>query len=100
MFSKPNDWLEIENKGINKSSVYLIFPNPNRGEFTINLLDTNEKSNKAIIRIINSTGKEVYSCILNESSLDINLKEESSGIYFIEISISDNKYFDKIIINR
>ncbi|MCB2201173.1 T9SS type A sorting domain-containing protein [bacterium] len=74
-----------------------VFPNPNKGVFTINL---NTKSAQPVsIRIVDLTGKTVYEAvdvnILNTHTVEIDLSDLADGVYNIfvigEKGITDKK---------
>ncbi|MEZ4983405.1 MAG: T9SS type A sorting domain-containing protein, partial [Saprospiraceae bacterium] len=74
-----------------------IFPNPNDGNFFISL---KEKLNtETDITIRDLSGKIVYQekKPKNVSQFDIRTKL-SSGIYFLEISNSQNKWLKRIVV--
>ncbi|MCE3228937.1 MAG: hypothetical protein K0S32_3488 [Bacteroidetes bacterium] len=72
---------------------WVIFPNPNKGIFTIkseNLLEQ--------IEIFNVNGSLVYSERLsNTTSKEINISSLSAGIYFVKIASGEQSYIKKIV---
>jgi hypothetical protein len=81
-----------------------LFPNPNNGTFTL-IISSNKKINENVnVRIINSTGKIVYSDIMKINK-EINNKtihsdKLSTGIYFLELRWSNDVYSQKFIITK
>ncbi len=75
-----------------------IFPNPSSGNFTI----TSDKIiQNGIVELFNVFGKKIYEEKINFSSKkEINLKNISSGIYFIKISYSEKVMIRKIVVER
>ncbi len=71
-----------------------IYPNPNRGNFHV---DLKEKSNSSV-EITNISGQVVYKKILNNLNNEIKLNGFSKGIYFVKVTNGTNTYFDKIVI--
>ena len=71
-----------------------IFPNPSGGKFTIQSLKKCEK-----IEIFNVFGFLVYSSQINSDRFDIDLSNESKGIYFCNLFSSEKNFLsEKIII--
>ena len=70
----------------NLENLIKIFPNPNNGSFTIENI-----SDVKTVRIFNGIGKCVYE---TETSFDnsINLSGFDKGIYFIQITTSENEF--------
>ena len=85
-----------------EGSAFAVFPNPNKGTFTVVL--QSQKQNKASIQIVDQNGKEVYSrkeIAFSESySQEIDLGHLAGGVYFLKV-ISDNYiHTEKVIINK
>jgi len=59
----------------------IIYPNPGKGLFTIEMTKI---PNNSSIEIFNLLGKKVYSQVMNSSKIVMNLKLQS-GIYFVNI---------------
>ncbi len=82
-------------KAIDKTSIGLMYPNPTSGQF--NLLFDYPIEN-AELKIVNSLGQTVLQkTILHSDKLSLNITEQPTGIYFVEISANENKYWLKII---
>ncbi|MDD3739937.1 MAG: choice-of-anchor J domain-containing protein [Bacteroidales bacterium] len=77
----------------NLSSKISIYPNPTDGMLNIDIPET-----KATVRINNVLGKEVKLIKLNSDRNTIDLSSLSSGMYFIEIQLSEQKIVSKITI--
>lgn len=75
---------EAMSKMTNRDIDLSVYPNPNNGEFFV---DVNLKnSEEAVVRVIDSSGKEVYKKKLKGAekySLNVDLKKPSSGMYVI-----------------
>ena len=72
---------------------YSIFPNPNNGKFNINVL-----SNDLIkVDIYNNIGQKIKTCEFN-NHVEINIADQPTGIYFINLQTNNKSIFDKIII--
>lgn len=70
------------------------YPNPSEGIFTVDHKFTNGE-----ISIYNSLGKIILQSQINESTSQIDLSEQPSGLYFVQI-ISDSKYYSEKLIKQ
>lgn len=68
-----------------------IYPNPNNGKFTLNLLE-----NQNVVRIFNSLGQVVYENVNATATENIDISDMSAGIYLINI----NGKTQKLIIQK
>ena len=71
-----------------------VSPNPSNGVFKINLTDVVE--NEFEITVQDITGKTIYRDFVNGKETTLNLTEQISGIYFVNI-ISNNRSVTKRI---
>ena len=73
-----------------------IYPNPNKGQFTVEL------SNEAFVTIHNSIGQIIYSAQLNsgKTKVDLSNKEVAEGIYTVKISNSNGSTQVKKLVIR
>ena len=76
----------------NNNNLIKIFPNPNNGDFHINL------KSKCNITIWNSYGLCVFNSNADTSTLNINLRNQASGIYIIRIISQNGIYQDKFLL--
>ena len=74
---------------------FKISPNPNNGEFEINLSYIRENTS---IEILDLNGKLVYQTRLNNKSHSININSISRGIYLISLIDNGNRKTKKLII--
>lgn len=85
---------------INNDISFNIYPNPNNGQFTIEI-NSSEKASDILIRDI--TGKTIYQKLNlahgKQFSENINLSNQAKGIYFITIRNGDKLYTKKLIID-
>jgi hypothetical protein len=85
---------------INKMSVY---PNPNDGEFVIEVYSSSELSNSTI-QITDVSGKIIYEDVLTIKSgltnLPINLKEIAIGTYTINLISGNNKFKPVMLVKK
>lgn len=70
-----------------------LFPNPTDGMLNINIPE-----NRATVRINNVIGKEVKVFKLTSYENTVDLSSLSSGMYFVEIQLSNTKFVNKITI--
>ena len=76
-----------------KNSGFKIYPNPNNGNFTIDIKDLGTSS----LSIYNVTGKLIYSNDALQGISEIKA-ELNSGLYFIVIESLGKKITDKLFI--
>ncbi len=74
-----------------------VYPNPNKGNFTLEVKQKNSASYS--LEIINSIGVVIYTLdYLNSSKIEINQTGFPKGIYYIKVNSGGNYAFEKIII--
>jgi hypothetical protein len=94
---KTNNVTEFTNlRSVNNTleeteEIVKIYPNPNNGEFIIEL-----ESNKQV-EITNILGEKILTQLLFEGQSNININEQPAGIYFIKISFDNKQQVIKII---
>ncbi len=85
--------------GITENSILnnfaAIYPNPNKGIFTIK---TSILPTKLIIYDI--TGKKIITKTLSEMETTINISEFSNGVYFSSLSNDKTSMTSKLIISK
>jgi len=83
-FSQPFNFIYVGiNKNRSSNFSYDVYPNPFNNTLTIK---SNNKLDKATLRIVNVAGKMVYqSNILKGNETNIDVSELSKGIYIIEL---------------
>jgi hypothetical protein len=78
----------------------LVYPNPTRDIFTIKFF--NESAEVLNVRVINILGELIYSESHSNHSGDyskvITLKNNTKGIYFVEIEINNKIIREKLIL--
>lgn len=84
----------------NTNSSFVIYPNPNSGEFTI-LFDKTLKGD-ALIQIFHSTGREVLNRNITINAMKqietFNLNNLPAGIYFIKVKSAKGSTLQKLLI--
>ncbi len=73
-----------------------VFPNPSAGDFTIEIVNT--ENNPIAFEIYNSQGEKVYLSSPKEKIFQINLKDFPKGVYLTRGIFSDIILTKKIII--
>ena len=83
--------------GINDNIVsdFYISPNPNNGEFEINLSYINPN---ARLEILDLSGKIIYENILDVRNKSVNINTISRGVYLISLIENGNRKTKKLII--
>jgi hypothetical protein len=84
----------LQFEGIEKS--FKIYPNPNNGHFTIELINFETASKICLFNVLG--GKILEICPVDNSSLKIDLHGIENGIYFIGVNDSKNQLIKKMII--
>lgn len=75
---------------------FKIFPNPNNGRFTLDVINGETGS---VIRIFSATGSEVYKSIIGEEqSYKIDLNGLDRGLYIVTLSDKRHQKSKKIIV--
>lgn len=82
----------------NEENYFKIFPNPNNGQFSIDMKWFN---NNASLSIFNLNGVCVYSSQLqNKSNQKINLSGIEQGIYFLKVNNGKEQLIQKMIVEH
>jgi len=76
-----------------------IYPNPANSMVTIQLNSNNEDATLSQIKLYDIFGRVIMSLSANGTSFLIDVSKSPKGIYFIEASGSETKYYQKLIIN-
>jgi len=82
----------------NKNPIFNIFPNPNKGEFSVKFNEA-EQAGK-LLQVIDVTGKVVYSENIDSQTFEqrISLKEHEAGYYLLRIKSNEKLTTRKLII--
>jgi hypothetical protein len=86
----------INNIAVNSNS-FIIYPNPNNGQFHFS---TTTNSNISLIEIFNSFGQRVYSKINSKQQKEneISISNNGQGIYFLKFYDGKTTYSEKFLI--
>jgi len=82
------------NNAFDSEASLVVFPNPNSGSFNINSSQTIQK-----VELINQIGQIVYTETIGLNDVKINTNIER-GIYFIKVSLLNNKDETKIVYKK
>ena len=78
--------------GINQlssSNGVMVYPNPNNGEFTIQLANSKQLMANSQLEVYNVLGEEVFTSSLNAGLNNVNLGDNAPGIYLYRILSTD-----------
>ncbi len=73
-----------------------IYPNPSKGIFTLELNDILN----ANMAVYNTVGKIIFETPIIDNTTTIDLRELSSGIYFVRINSAQYNGIKKVVLNR
>jgi hypothetical protein len=76
------------------NSNFYIYPNPNNGQFTLEL---NNNEEKASVVVYDLMGKIVYSKNGGDNIEKIDISAQPEGIYFVKVSIGEQVFNEKVI---
>lgn len=72
----------------------VIYPNPNEGEFTINLGDYTAE---AVVEVRNLNGQLVFEHLYTNTASELISLDQPAGVYFVSVLIGDTKKMLRII---
>lgn len=86
------------NKNILSKKLFIIYPNPTTGKFTVQNFNTEFKNYE--LEIYNLLGEKIYttSYFKQQTSSEIDLSNNPRGIYFVKIYNREKNYVEKIVI--
>lgn len=90
-----NSVKEIQLSFNNEANIQ-IYPNPNKGIFTVN---TYGFSKNSILKLQDLQGRVILSSIPNETKINFNKSDLSKGVYLLNISDENHISTKKVIIN-
>ena len=80
---------------ITNSNLLNIFPNPNKGQFQLQLNGLNSVAN---LSITNINGQQVYEMTIDSDNEEINVSQLNAGMYFIKVSNEKYNITKKIVL--
>lgn len=85
------------NSKTEKAELFKLYPNPSKGQFSIENIDINGSYLK--LSILNTFGQEVFKTTIDQNSLSFDVSSLNlKGNYFIKISDDNNRYDVKKIV--
>ena len=84
---------------------FIAYPNPTKGYATIVALDTSFAmtgiENKVIsIKVFDISGRIIKETVFNNQPLSVNLSNNSSGMYFLQVKIDSETYIIKLVLQN
>ncbi len=87
--------LSVTNTG-NSQNEITIYPNPNRGTFTLNILSqNNEQAHIVISNIVGEKVKEFTAATNNITDVQLN---QAPGVYLLSVTTTSGKYVGRIVV--
>jgi uncharacterized repeat protein (TIGR03803 family) len=81
--------------GIANNNSFIIYPNPNKGQFTIEETAANNE-----LVITNILGELIYKTKTNSDKTEVSLNNVPGGIYFLQINTEKGSISKKILIQN
>jgi hypothetical protein len=94
--STPDHLQEI----IQEPTEIKIYPNPNRGEFVIEIVSDTTQCKKYFYKVLDITGSLMDEGALQSNLTQIKLKNNHAGIYFLQIISAEQSKTFKILIKK
>lgn len=92
---------ELVTKNENLLLPIVVFPNPNNGQFTIEIKDLEiYGSNQISYYVFNSIGKVINSGYINNQQTQLNINEHANGLYFLQLRYGDVTQTERIVIQK
>lgn len=81
-----------------QSNVFVgVYPNPNKGEFT---LSVNLGLDNCVMEIYNSIGQTIMKQVVSDGQKKINMKDQADGIYHIRVTKDGKQVFGTKIVKN
>ena len=72
----------------NLEKIVAIYPNPASELLEIKL----PKDTESTIKLFNTLGQEIYTSNSKENKHSLNIKHIAEGIYYVQVTVNDEKY--------
>ena len=86
----------IVNANVDKNIDIELYPNPNNGNFVLQVNNIADK--KGTIKVYSTLGNVVYSTIIENNRTNVNIKNQTAGVYFARIEIENQSFYKRVII--
>ncbi len=82
-----------------------LYPNPNHGDFVVDLHFSDDVNDQADVQVINTLGQTVYlnrTAVVNGKLMDeVKLEQgAAAGNYFVKVTVGDKVYTGQIIYQK
>lgn len=94
LFNEPDPMIPVTSINESLLNSFNIYPNPFTDEFVVELNNDNRTST---IKILDLSGRVIYTKISNSDVLNINVANLRNGIYFLKVKDDSDIYLRKII---
>ncbi len=74
---------------------FTIYPNPSKGEFTVNVVDFDDNTTLSVVDIL---GKRLVSRTVTSTITSVNLSRFNKGVYFVKIQSNKGNVIKKVVI--
>ncbi|HTA62504.1 MAG TPA: phospholipase D-like domain-containing protein [Bacteroidia bacterium] len=74
---------------------YVVYPNPFKSNFTVNVKSSGDVLKVKVINVIGQVVKEIEAA--NTDEVQIDLQNQPSGLYYVQITRADKIYVQKIV---
>ena len=88
--------VEVQKVEIKNSNDFTLFPNPNKGIFSIRI-GSKKVAEVSVYNIQGKLVRTIRNTINNTEAINIDLSDVGKGVYFLHIS-SEGKYYSKKVI--
>ncbi len=100
-FDESYEYTEIKSLDFGNNLSISVYPNPNKGQFIINI--NSNQTSSARYQILNHLGQTVYRNVVELVSGENIIEDEAfqnltPGIYYIHVQLSDKELLEKILI--
>ena len=77
-----------------------LYPNPNHGQFLLDLGNLTESDKKVFVEIYNLLGEKIYHEVIlpGQKSHDIELEEALPGVYFVKVTVGNVSRSLKMVV--
>jgi hypothetical protein len=89
---------DLKRSSYKENTFYHLYPNPNNGNFTIELSNST-LSQEVAVKIISTIGQVVHSEIMTSKQTNLDVSHLSSGIYYLQLDLDGKILTQKLIIH-